>query len=127
MRKLLLVSAMLVSTSALAVECLGPTDIQKAIDTYHQNEMRFRRDFKGKQIAFTWNFSSASAYTHSTSVTFGGSGTSVVCRDVSQQVVDLMVDWDKGQWASVEGTIDDAGFGDTLWLKNCRVTAAQKS
>jgi len=60
------------SASAFAFECLGPTDIQKAIDTYHQNEIRFVRDFKGKQIAFTWNFKRANTFGDHVSVDFGG-------------------------------------------------------
>jgi hypothetical protein len=125
-KALLIGTAMLtLSASAFAFECLGPTDIQKAIDTYHQNEIRFVRDFKGKQIAFTWNFKRANTFGDHVSVDFGGGDSEVTCRHIDQKTQDLMVEWNRGQWASVEGTIDDAGY-ETLYLKNCVISIAEK-
>ena len=100
-------------------------DIQKAIDTYHQNEIRFVRDFKGKQIAFTWNFKRANTFGDHVSVDFGGGDSEVTCRHIDQKTQELMVEWNRGQWASVEGTIDDAGY-ETLYLKNCVINVAEK-
>ena len=127
MKKLLFATASMLtlSASAFALECLGPTDIEKAIDTYKKNEIRFVRDFKGKQIAFTWNFKRANTFGDHVSVDFGGGDSEVTCRHIDQKTQELMVEWNRGQWASVEGTIDDAGY-ETLYLKNCVINVAEK-
>jgi hypothetical protein len=83
-------------------EKLGPKDIQRAIDTYKQNELRFVRDFKGKTIAFTWTFYSVDADTwfnrgHRVSIGNGTFNGGVDCYISDQETLDKIVEWNKGQ------------------------------
>ena len=97
----------------------GPTDIAKAISTYEQNQIRFHRDYAGKQISFSWVFNSARKHW------FGNGyivqlGDNVTCDVNDPTTLNTVIEWNKGQNVSVIGTIDDVTFG-TLELKNCNL------
>src|SRR5262245_16805917 len=113
------------ATPVIAAE-LGPQDIQRAVDTYKQNEIRFERDFKGRTIGFTWIFYKASSrlFSNGYRVSFGNNGD-VVCTVQDPKVLDQIVEWNKGQKVSVSGTIDDVTFG-TLYLQGCTIQALRK-
>jgi len=129
MLKPLAIAAISIATLAPAIAAdLGPEDIQRAIETYKQNEIRFKRDFVGKTIGFTWTFYNAKGNFFDDSevrVEFGGGRFSgnVVCEDVDQKTKDLVIEWNKGQKASVSGTVNDVWFGN-LHLKKCSITSA---
>jgi hypothetical protein len=61
-KKTLLAGLMVATTIpayAAGPSMYGPEDINEAIQTYSQNEIRFNRDFKGRLIGFTWTFDRA--------------------------------------------------------------------
>lgn len=126
MKKYLVTAALaLVATVAQAAD-FGPTDIQRAIETYKQNEIRFGRDFAGKTISFTWTFNRARSrmFSNGYVVEFGNGGFSggVECDVNDQATIDTIIEWNKGQRVSVTGTIDDVTMG-TLQLKGCTIRA----
>jgi len=125
MKYLVAAALALVATVAQAAD-YGPTDIQRAIDTYKQNEIRFGRDFAGKTISFTWTFHKARSrmFSNGYVVEFGNGGFSdgVSCDVSDQGTIDTVIEWNKGQRVSVVGTIYDVTMG-TLQLKECTIRA----
>lgn len=101
---------------------LDYTDIQRALDTYKQNEARFNRDFVNKTIAFQGSVDKVvkSVIGGGYYVTFGGD--TVKCDLQDQATIDKAIDWNPGQRVDVLGTIDDVWFG-TLHLKHCTLNA----
>jgi hypothetical protein len=110
-------------------EKLGAKDIQRAVDTYKQNELRFVRDFKGKPIAFNWVFNSVSAenwfgHGHRVSIGNGSFSDGVDCYISDQATLDKIVEWNKGQKVYVTGIVDDVSVGD-LKLSQCKINAVK--
>jgi hypothetical protein len=121
------VVAALLAASTLSSHAadFGPTDIAKAIDTYKQNEIRFKRDYVGRMISFGWTFAGASSRLfggYRVEFGNGGWGDNVACDVKDQATLDKVVEWNKGQLVTVTGTIDDVSIGDLL-LKNCTLQA----
>jgi hypothetical protein len=103
---------------------LGPDDIAKAIETAKQNELRFKRDYEGRTIFFSWVFYKvSSSFSDGWRVEFGNGSFSgnVYCRVSDQSTLNRVIEWDKGHHATIRGTIVDGSWGD-LELKNCSVT-----
>ena len=125
----LIAVTVLTATTSIAAD-FGAKDIQRAIDTYRQNEMRFQRDFVGRSIEFVWVFDKASSrfFGNGYRVSFGNGGFNggVDCIVSDQETLDKIVEWNKGQRAFVSGTIDDVSVGD-LKLKNCKIEARWKA
>ena len=104
---------------------LDSKDIERAVATYKQNEMRFTRDYVGKTIEFEWTFDRAKAklFGDGYRVVFGGGLFGGADCDVQdQKTIDAVIDWNKGQRVHVYGTIHDVTFG-TLQLKSCTIEA----
>jgi len=126
MKKLLLATTLALATSAAFAAEFGGSDIQRAIDTYRANEVRFQRDFAGRSIDFNWVFYKASSRFIGSGyrITIGNGGFSgnVDCIINDQATLDQLVNWNKGQRIHVTGIIDDVTMGD-LQLKQCRLEA----
>jgi hypothetical protein len=107
-----------------ATQPFGAKDIQTITKTAKSNEIRFKRDYKGKPFTanlpvnrISENFLFKDRYT----ATFGSNmlGNNVTCEVRDQPTIELMMDWDKGQKVTVSGTIDDTLLGD-IKLKDCQ-------
>jgi len=103
---------------------LGEKDIETIIKTAQSNEIRFKRDFKGRPFKATLpvnriseNYFTEDRYT----ATFGNNlfSNNVTCEVKDRHTIDLMMDWDKGQIVAVAGNIGNARFGD-IELKDCQ-------
>jgi hypothetical protein len=126
MKKLLAVAAVLAAVTTANAAELGPSDIQRAIETYRSNEIRFERDFSGRSIEFVWTFNRASSRRigEGYRVSFGNGSFmgGVDCVVTEQAVLDEIVEWNKGQRVNVSGIIKTVSVG-TLQLKDCTITA----
>ena len=126
MKKLMTIAAALIAATSVHAADLGPSDIQKAIETYKANELRFTRDYVGKSIEFTWvlNKVSSQLFGNGYRVSFGKGGFSggVDCIISDQTMLDTIVEWNRGQRVNVYGVVKDVTVGD-LQLKQCKVTA----
>jgi hypothetical protein len=129
MKKLLLAGVAIATLVSLAHAAeYGPDDIGRAIETGKQNEIRFTRDFANRTIGFVWTFDHAtSSFGGGYNVEFGNGGMfgNVICEVSEQSTLNRVVEWNKGQRASVTGIIDRASFGD-LYLRNCKIEAVQE-
>ena len=83
-------------------------DIPAITNTSKSNEIRFKRDYKGKPFQGTLpvnkiseNYFLKDRYT----ATFGKNilGNNVTCKVTDKQTIDMMMDWDKGQMVTVSG------------------------
>jgi hypothetical protein len=127
MKKLLSITIVLATVAGAAHAAdFGPNDIQRAIDTYRANELRFTRDFVGRSIEFTWVFRNASSryFGSGYRVTIGNGSFNgnVDCVVTDQTMLDKIVEWNKGQRVKVYGVIKDVTMGD-LQLKECNIIA----
>jgi hypothetical protein len=126
MKKLLITIVLATITSAAHAADFGPSDIQRAIDTYGANELRFTRDFVGRSIEFTWVFRDASSryFGSGYRITIGNGSFNgnVDCVITDPIMLDKIVEWNKGQRVKVYGVIKDVTMGD-LQLKECIITA----
>jgi hypothetical protein len=134
--RILAVGVMLLSLSSQALgqtsqqTPFGAKDIETITKTAKSNQMRFKRDYKGKLFEATLpvnriseNFLSKDRYT----ATFGRNtfSNNVDCEVADQKTIELMMDWDEGQMVTVSGTIDDTIMGD-IRLKGCQYDPAPK-
>lgn len=94
------------------------------METSRGNEMRFVRDFKGRQFGADGIFKSASqslmggGYT----LTVDTDDGSVVCEISDPTMINAAVDWNRGQSVFVSGSIRTTIIGNLVLEKGCRVS-----
>lgn len=105
---------------------LSGGDLQKIVGTYQENEMRFKRDFFGRQFSDVLPFRSAKE-----SILFEGKyligfGTGRFLSDVDCEVtspadVARIANWNKGDEIHIEGIVKDVTMG-SVELDQCSLT-----
>jgi hypothetical protein len=101
---------------AAATETLGADSLPKIVDTYRQNEARFKRDYQGKQFESNLPFRSAREsmfFADRYMVGFGTGGftSDVDCVVSDKAVMNRIVDWNKGDRVKVSGIVKDVTMG----------------
>jgi hypothetical protein len=86
------------------------------VDTYRQNEARFKRDYQGKQFESNLPFRSAREsmfFADRYMVGFGTGGftSDVDCVVSDKAVMNRIVDWNKGDRVKVSGIVKDVTMG----------------
>ena len=109
--------------SAHAQQMLGAASLSKMVDTYRQNEARFKRDYVGKQFEDILPFRSAKESFFITDrylIGFGTGGftSDVDCTVADQAVMNRIVDWNKGDRVRVRGVVKDVLMG-SVQLDGC--------
>ena len=109
--------------SAHAQQMLSADGLSKMVDTYRQNEARFKRDYLGKQFEDTLPFRSAKENLFISDRYLIGFGTGVFTSDVDCTVADKavmnrIVDWNKGDRIRVHGVVKDVLMG-SVQLDGC--------
>jgi hypothetical protein len=102
---------------------LHANSLPKIVDTYRQNEARFKRDFMGQQFEAVLPFNSAKESFFSRDkylVGFGSGGFSseVDCFVSDKAIMSRIVDWNKGDSVKVSGVIKDVTMG-SVQLATC--------
>jgi hypothetical protein len=120
----------LLATLSLSSEGLGQAsgpfgakDIEAITKTSRTNDIRFKRDYKGKPFKATLPVNTISEHflwSNRYTATFGRGQFSgnVSCDVKDKATIGLMMDWDEGQMVTVSGTIDDTTLGN-IDLKDC--------
>jgi hypothetical protein len=101
------------SSSAIS---LSSADLPKIVSTYRENEMRFKRDFFGKQFSDVLPFRSATENMFSKGPYIVGFGTGGLlsdldCKVTSPEKISIIADWNKGDRIRVEGIVNDVNMG----------------
>ena len=109
--------------SAHAQQMLGADRLSKMVDTYRENEARFKRDYVGKQFEDTLPFRSAKENLFIADRYLIGFGRGVFTSDVDCTVADKavmnrIVDWNKGDRIRVRGVVKDVLMG-SVQLDGC--------
>jgi TPR repeat protein len=102
---------------------LGASDVTKIVSTYHENEMRFKRDFFGKRFSGVMPFLKTteqmfSKNTYTVGFGAGSSLSDVDCKVSAPDEISLITDWNKGDKIRVEGVIRDVTMG-AVQLSEC--------
>jgi hypothetical protein len=111
---------------AAATETLGADSLPKIVDTYRQNEARFKRDYQGKQFESNLPFRSAREsmfFADRYMVGFGTGGftSDVDCVVSDKAVMNRIVDWNKGDRVKVSGIVKDVTMG-SVQLDACSLS-----
>jgi hypothetical protein len=115
------------SSSALGQTSFGAKDIEAITKTSRSNDIRFKRDYKGKPFKATLPVNTISEHflwSNRYTATFGNGRLSgnVSCDVKDKATIEQMMDWDEGQMVTVSGTIYDTTLGD-IDLKDCTLEA----
>jgi hypothetical protein len=99
-------------------------DIPAIVAASQANEIRFSRDYKGRQFSATMPLRSISENMFMKGnylVTFGTSafGSNVDCKVSDPSTLTTMADWNKGQMVKGSGIIEETLMGD-IQLSNCK-------
>jgi hypothetical protein len=91
---------------------LNSKDLPNMVSTYHENEMRFKRDFVGKRFLDVLPFRSATENMFLKGMYTVGFGTGSLVSDVdctitSPAAIDRIADWNKGDLIHIEGIVTD--------------------
>ena len=111
---------------------LGADDLEGAVDTYKENQARFKRDFAGREFK-----ADMPVYDISENVFMEGHWTiklgdgvfgarDVKCKTSNSADVNIIADWNKGDIISVTGVVADVMMGD-VELSNCYLVLAEPS
>jgi hypothetical protein len=109
-----------------ATKTLGADSLPKIVDTYRQNEARFKRDYQGKQFESNLPFRSAREsmfFADQYMVGFGTGGftSDVDCVVSDKAVMNRIVDWNKGDRVKVSGIVKDVTMG-SVQLDACSLS-----
>jgi pyruvate/2-oxoglutarate dehydrogenase complex dihydrolipoamide acyltransferase (E2) component len=109
-----------------AEEALGADSLSKIVDTYRQNEIRFKRDYVGKQFDDVLPFRSAKAKIFSEDQYTVGFGKGMFVSDIDCTVsdkatMDRVIDWNKGDRIRIRGVIKDVTMG-SVQLDRCQLS-----
>ena len=123
MRKMTLMVAactVLALSPAVRAADFGPSDQYQIVDTARHQEIRFKRDYKGKIFAAPGQVKSISeGWSGRVNVAVRVAGEEVNCWVNKVDAKDL-ADMDAGRRVQVTGEIRDTVFGD-LQVDNCRL------
>jgi hypothetical protein len=108
---------------AHAQQMLGADSLSKMVDTYRQNEARFKRDYVGQQFEGILPFRSAKenffiADRYMVGFGTGGFTSDVDCIVSDKAVMNRIVDWNKGDRVKVRGVVKDVTMG-SVQLDGC--------
>jgi len=102
------------------------SDMAKIAETSRTNEIRFNRDYKGRDFHAVLIFDRVSESTFTKGQYMvalkSATGKQADCKISNPAVVNTVVDWNKGQNVEVSGVINDTVLGD-LQLSNCALKA----
>ncbi len=101
---------------------LAASDIVRIIETYYENESKFKRDYVGKTLMATMFFDNVggAAFGGGYFVGFDGiSGSAGLTCRFSETLPNKVIDWDAGKSVSLTGVVYDVVLS-TLYLKRCR-------
>ncbi len=105
---------------------LSSADLPNVVKTYHENEIRFKRDFFGKRFSDVLPFRSATVSIFSKGTYRVGFGTGsfssdIDCKVTSQGDISVIVNWNKGDNIHVEGIVSDVTMG-SVQLDQCTLS-----
>ncbi len=104
-----------------ASQGLAASDIVEIIIAYHENELKFKRDYLGKTLIATMFFDNVggAAFGAGYFVGFDGiSGSAGLTCSFSETLPNEVIDWDAGKSVSITGVVYDVVLS-TLYLKRC--------
>lgn len=104
---------------------LNSKDLPNIVSTYHENEMRFKRDFVGKRFLDALPFRSATENMFLKGMYTVGFGTGKLVSDVdctitSTAAIDRIADWNKGDLIHIEGIVTDVTM-ESVKLDPCHL------
>jgi TPR repeat protein len=105
---------------------LAADDLPKIAKTYRENEMRFKRDFFGKQFSGVLPFMSAkesmfSEGTYSVGFGTGNFSSDIDCNVKSPAEIAEIANWNKGDKIRIGGVVKDVTMG-TVVLEPCTLS-----
>jgi hypothetical protein len=104
---------------------LSGSDLPKVVSTYRENEMRFKRDFLGKQFSDVLPFKSATENVFLKGSYLVGFGNNIIsdvnCTVKSPTEISAIANWNKGDRIHIEGNVKDVTLG-SVNLESCRLT-----
>jgi hypothetical protein len=105
---------------------LSRADLPKIVSTYRENEMRFKRDFFGKQFSDVLQFRSATEHMlfKGTYIVGFGTGSFVSdldCKVTSPAEISIIADWNGGDQIRIEGIVKNVTMG-SVDLDQCRLS-----
>ncbi len=108
------------------IATLSGTDLPKIVNTYRENEMRFKRDFLGRSFSDTLPFLKTTEKIFSKDVyrvSLGGGNVfgDVDCTVSSKADIAVISSWNRGDNIAVEGIIKDVTLG-SVQLEPCRLS-----
>ena len=121
---LFVAAAFLGFSASAAAEPLGMQHLTSMHETYKANQIRFKRDFVGRQfsgrIAFrTVRESIFDDGEYTVEFGTGGFTSDIDCKISDPSVIDRIVEWNKGDMVTVSGVVRDSLMG-SIQLSECR-------
>jgi len=108
--------------SPTSAQTLGADSLKKMVDTYEQNQIRFNRDYRGKEFEAILPFRAAreTFFGGEYTVEFGTKGflSELGCTVSDKDAVNRLIDWNKGDRIKVRGVVKDVSFG-AVRLDDC--------
>ena len=94
---------------------LNGSDLPKVVSTHRENEMRFKRDFLGKQFSDVLPYKSASEKILVKGSYLVGFGNNIIsdvnCTAKSPTEISAIANWNKGDRIHIEGNVKDVTLG----------------
>ena len=109
------------SSGIAASQELDASDIPKIINTYYEDEIKFKRDYLGKTLTATLFFNDAreKAFVTGYFIGFDGiNGSAGLTCSFSETLPSEFIDWEAGKPVSLTGIVSDVVLA-TLYLKRC--------